>query len=375
MLQLRRGGSLGVAFLLLAIVGGAVTGAAESAQAPDIYTVAGVHVDERANDEVAAKTAGIAKAQRDALRKLMERITLRTDHPRLPAATDAVVSRTLRDFIVTEEKFGGGRYIATLSVRFNPEDVRDVLRGSGVPFAEIQSRPNLMLPVYRSAGSTLLWDEPNPWFDAWLRRDPPAGLVPLILPLRDLSDISEITAEQAIAGDDARLRSIAAKYEAFGVVVALAQQRRDPVNDLPSLEVTMTTYLPGEPAQVMTRGFQAREGTDADALFDLTADELVVELEEAWKRDNLEQAGAPQQIRVLVPVSRLSEWLDVKRKMSSVPSVKGMNVSRLSVREAEVDLTFLGQPDQLRRALSLKDLDMTYAEDKSAWVVRPRSAE
>jgi hypothetical protein len=370
MLQLRRGGSLGVAFLLLAIVS-----TAESARASDIYTVAGVHVDERANDEVSAKATGIAKAQRDALRKLMERITLRTDHPRLPEATDAVVSRTLRDFIVTEEKFGGGRYIATLSVRFNPEDVRDVLRGSGIPFAEIQSRPSVMLPVYQNAGSTSLWDEPNPWFDAWLRRDLPTGLVPLVLPMRDLSDISEISAEQAVAGDDARLRTIAAKYDAFGVIVALAQQRNDPVNNVPSLEVTMTTHLPGEPARVMTRGFQAREGTDLDGLFDLTASELIVELEEAWKRDNLERAGAQQQIRVLVPVSRLSEWLDVKRKMSSVPSVKGMNVARLSVREAEVDLTFLGEPEQLRRALALKDLDMTYAEDKSAWVVRPRSAE
>lgn len=375
MLQLRRGGSLGVAFLLLAIMGAAIAAVPGNARASDIYTVAGVHVDERANDEVAAKTTGIAKAQRDALRKLMERITLRTDHPRLPEATDAVVSRTLRDFAVTEEKFGGGRYIATLSIRFNPEDVRDVLRSSGIPFAEIQSGPMVMLPVYQNAGSTLLWDEPNPWFDAWLRRELPTGLVPLVLPMRDLSDISAITAEQAIAGDETRLQSIASKYDAFGVVVALAQQRTDPVNNVPSLEVTMTTHHPGEPARVVTRGFQAREGTDLNGLFDLTADELVVELEEAWKRDNLEQAGSQQQIRILVPVSRLSEWLDVKRKMSSVPSVKGMNVARLSVREAEVDLTFLGQPEQLRRALALKDLDMTYAEDKSAWVVRPRSAE
>lgn len=370
MLQLRRGGSLGIAFLLFAIIG-----APDAARASDVFTVAGVRVDERADDEVSAKATGIAKAQRDALRKLLERFTLRTDHPRLPEVTDAAVSRTLRDFIVTEEKFGGGRYIATLSVRFNPEEVRDLLRGSGIPFAEIQSPPSVLLPVYQTGGSNLLWDEPNPWFDAWLRRDMPAGLVPLILPMRDLSDISEITAEQAIAGEEARLRSIAAKYDAYGVVVAVAEQRTDPVNNVPSLEVTMTTHFPGEPARVVTRGFQAREGGDLDSLFDLTADELVIELEEAWKRDNLEQAGAQQQIRVLVPVTRLSEWLDVKRKMSSVPSVKGMSVARLSVREAELDLTFLGQPEQLRRALALKDLDMSYAEDKSAWIVRPRSAE
>jgi len=61
--------------------------------------------------------------------------------------------------------------------------------------------------------------------------------------------------------------------------------------------------------------------------------------------------------------------------MASVPSVKEMSVARLSVREAEVDLTFLGDPEQLRRALAQKDLDMTYAADRSVWVVRPKTAE
>ena len=370
MLQLSRGGSLGIAFLLLAI-----SGAPGVARAADIYAIADVHVDEHATDEVSAKSTGIAKAQRDALRMLLERMTLRVDHPRLPQVTDEIVSRTLRDFAVSDEKFGGGRYLATLSVRFNPDQVRGLLRDIGIPFAEAQSRPNLMLPVYQNAGSTLLWDEPNPWFDAWLRRDPPTGLVPLILPQRDLADIAEISADQAVAGESARLQAIAAKYKAFGVIVALAQLHVDPVSNVPTLDVTMTTYLPGEPARVMTRGFQAREGLDLDGLFDWTADELVVELEEAWKRDNLEKAGSQQQIRVLVPVARLADWLDVKRKISSVPSVKGLTVARLSVHEAEVDLTYLGEPDQLRRALAMKDLDMSYATDKNAWVVRPKAAE
>ncbi len=370
MLQLRRGGSLGIAFILLAI-----SGVAEAAQTSDIYSISDVRVDERATDDVSAKATGIAKAQRDALRTLMERMTLRVDHPRLPPVTDEIVSRTLRDFAIADEKFGGGRYLATLSVRFNPDGVRDVLRGSGIAFAEVESRLNLLLPVFQSAGSTLLWDEPNPWFDAWLRRDPPTGLVPLVLPQRDLTDISEINADQAVAGETPRLQAIAAKYKAFGVIVALAQVHNDPGGAVPTLDVTMTTYMPGEAARMMTRGFQAREGLDVDGLFDWTANELVIELEEAWKRDNLEQAGEQQQIRVLVPVTRLGDWLDIKRKMSSVPAVKGLTVARLSVREAEVDLTYLGQPDHLRRALAMKDLDMSFATDKNAWIVRPKSTE
>jgi len=370
MLQLRGIGSLGIAFLLVI-----VSAPLETARAADIYTVTDIQVDERANDEVSAKSSGIAKAQREALKLLLERMTLRADHGRIPAVTDEVVSQALRDFAVSGEKFGGKRYLATLSVRFNPEQVRDILRASGIPFAEVQSRSNLLLPVYQNAGSTVLWDEPNPWFDAWLRRELPSGLVPLTLPLRDLSDISEISADQAVAGEGGRLHSIAEKYSAYGTVVVIAQPSVDPVTNVPTLELTITTFLPNEVARVASRTVRGTQGEDPDALFEQAAAEVVVELEEAWKRDNLEQPGSQQQIRVVVPVSRLGEWLDVKRKMASVPSVKDMTVARLSVREAEVNVTFLGQPDQLRRALAQKDLDMTYAIDKEAWVVRTKSAE
>lgn len=370
MLQLRGMRSLGIALLLFALSAPLAT-----ARAADIYTVTDIRVDERASDEVSAKSNGIAKGQRDALRVLLERMTLRADHGRLPTATDEVVSRTLRDFAVSDEKFGGGRYLATLSVRFNPEQVRVILRAAGVPFAEVQSRPNLLLPVYQHAGTTVLWDEPNPWFDAWLRREMPVGLVPLILPLRDLSDISEISADQAIAGEDGRLQAIAEKYNAFGTVVALVQPTVDPVTNVPTLELVTATHLRGEPARVLTRTVRGSEGEEMEALFDTAAGEMIVDLEEAWKRDNLEQPGSQQQIRVVVPITRLSQWLDVKRKMSSVPSVKELTVARLSVREAEVDVKFLGQPEQLRRALAQKDLDMTYAVDKNAWVVRSKSTE
>jgi len=370
MLQMRGIGSLGIAFLLFTF-----SAPLETARAADIYTVTDIRVDERANDEVSAKSTGIAKGQRDALRLLLERMTLRADHDRVPEVTDEVVSQALRDFAVSDEKFGGGRYLATLSVRFRPEEVRDILRAVAVPFAEVQSRPNLLLPVYQSAGSTLIWDEPNPWFDTWLQRELPKGLVPLVLPLRDLSDISEISADQAIAGESVRLQAIADKYSAFGTIVAVVQPSTDPVTSVPILDVVMTTYLPGEPARVVNRTVRGKEDEELEAILQTAASELVVELEEAWKRDNLEQPGSQQQIRVFVPITRLGEWLDVKRKMASVPSVKDLVVARLSVREAEVDLTFLGQPDQLRRALAQKDLDMTYAIEKNAWVVRSKTVE
>ena len=370
MLHLRGPGYLGV-FVLLAVslVGPSTMLAAE------VYTVSGIGVDERAADEVSAKSVGLAKAQRDAMRALLERLTLRSDRELLPQITDAMVARAVRDFAVSEEKFGGGRYLAALDVRFKPEAVRKLLGGAGISFAEVASRPMLVLPVLQNAGSTLLWDEPNPWFDAWIHRDPTVGLVPLVLPLRDLSDLSEISAEQALAGDRQSLRSISQKYKAFGVLVVLGRLSVDPVSNAPLLDATMVRHQPGEPEDSQARRFQGRPGSDIEGLMDWTVQELMIGLEEIWKTENLQQSGSEQRIRVLVPVTRLADWLSVKRKIASVPSVRKVDVERLSVREARVDLTFLGEPNQLRRALALKDLDMAFEVEKGGWVVRPKSDE
>jgi len=339
----------------------------------DIYTVADVSVDERATDEVAAKTNGLAKAQAAALRTLFERLTQRIDHERLPPVTEEMVSRALRDFSVSKERFGGGRYLAELSVRFRPEGVRTMLRAAGIPYAEVASRPTLVLPVYRRGGSILLWDEPNPWFDAWARHPSPSGLLPIVIPLRELGDVSTISPQQALAGDDARLKAIAERYKAFSVFVAVALVRSDRVSGQSGASVNLTYYQSGASPSRALRQFSVPEGVSRKALLDQAVRETISDIEEAWKRENLQEIDAEQRIRVIVPLVRLGDWLSVRRKMSSVPSVKKIDVARLSVREAAVNVVFMGSPEQLRRALSLKDLDMVYSAESDSWFVRPRA--
>ena len=107
----------------------------------------GVAVDSRADNEFAAKSAAIAKGETDAFRVLLERLTLQRDHDRLPNLDRKSVSALLRDFSVDAEKFGGGRYIATLTVRFKAGAVRKLLGDADIPFAETTSRPVLILSL------------------------------------------------------------------------------------------------------------------------------------------------------------------------------------------------------------------------------------
>ena len=161
-----------------------VLGATQSiADVQNLYTVESVPVDERAADELTAKSQGIEKAQQEALQGLIEKITLRDNYDQLPEVDQKTVQQTIRDYAVANEKFGGGRYLATLTVRFKRATVRALLTQNKVQIAETVSRPVVVLPVYRAAGSVLLWDDPNPWFSAWANRPSPNGLLPLVVPV------------------------------------------------------------------------------------------------------------------------------------------------------------------------------------------------
>ena len=93
--------------------------------------------------------------------------------------------------------------------------------------AETVSKLVMVLPVFQSAGALILWDDPNPWRDAWASRPKKQGLVPTLLPLGDLADMASIGAEQAMDGDRQRLNAIAGRYGASDTLVVFGVLRVD----------------------------------------------------------------------------------------------------------------------------------------------------
>jgi hypothetical protein len=361
--QLRNLGGLGVAGLLLLFVV-----APGSVARADVFSVSDLQVDERADSVVAAKKEGIAKAQRIALRAVLQRLTLQVDHDGLPAIDDKTVVSLLRDYTITQEKFGGDRYLARLNVRFHAKEVRKFLRAAGTSYAETVSPAVVVLPVLQRRRSLVLWDDPNPWFDAWSNQPPPSGLVPMILPQRDLSDVSVIDARDALGGDAEKISAIAGKYSARGAIVMHARAEGSRSSGL-GLSVTATRHHPGEGPVELKRNYTAPAGVEEAAFYDWVAGQVIAYIEETWKQENLQQVGVTTTVRVVVPLTGLGDWVAVRNTMEAVPTIDRFKLSRLSVQEAEVTVTVNGEPEQLQKALARKGLDMEYAVERSAWVV------
>ncbi len=338
---------------------GLVAGLGTAAARADVFTVSDVAVDATADTAAAAREQALLDGQRQAFRRLVERLALRKDLDKLPPVDDAALTNMLQDYEVVEEKTSPVRYLARLTYRFKPGPVRMLLRGAGLGFAETPSKPVLVLPVYELARAYYLWDDPNPWREAWSRLPPRDGLVPLAVPLGDLADIADISAEQAVRGVRDRLTAIARRYEAGDVLVAVARLGIDPVTNKRKLEVRISRYGTAEQRPDTVQTFPLDPGRSADEVFDEAARSVAEEVEELWKRDNLLQFDQVDRISVVVPIDFLEDWLEIARRLDNVAFINRKVLTYISLTEARVDLHFIGDVAQLRLALAQNDLVLT----------------
>ena len=344
------------------------------AAAQGLFEVTGLKVDERSTDEVQAKFSAIANAQRRALQIVFRRLVQPEDFGRLPQITGQRVALMVRDYDIADEKLGGGRYLATISVRFLPGEVANALKEAQVPFAMTRSRPVVVLPVIDTGSVRRLWDDPNPWRDAWAARRTVDGLVPLVLPLGDLSDIAAIGAEQAVEGDTQRLTAIAAKYRTGDTLVAHGILRLDTRRGLPDLEVYVTHYGTALQENTVVRTFAAAGKESLDELLRRAATVLAQQVEDNWKRDNLLQFGRPAVLAVTVRIRSLGDWLVVRKRLAGVAVIRRADLALLSRAEVRVNLHYIGDPNQL--TLALEQADLTLSREENEWILglRPVSS-
>ena len=341
-------------------------GAAEGGS--DVFTVRNVAVDATAATAAAARDKALASAERLAFQRLLARLTLPSDARQLPKVADAALADLTEGFEVQEEKHSTVRYIASLTYRFKPAPVEQLLRDAGIAFAETPSKPVLVLPVLRTGDSVALWEEPNPWRTSWANLPVADGLVPFTVPIGDLTDIAAINAQEASRGDAQKLGAIAARYDAGSTLVASATIHTAPDGSAKAVDLAASRYGAGNDGQVAISSVAARPGEALDALLTRVALQLESDVTERWKADNLLHFDRAQEALATVPIANLDAWLMVRRRLDQVASIKRAAVVFLSRSEAQIDVQYLGDLAQLKLALAQRDLILT--EEGAGLVLR-----
>jgi len=333
----------------------------------DVFEVSDVVVDVTDESATLARKKALEQGSSAAFQRLLERLTLLRDRPRLPRLEQAEIASFVRDFGVSDEKTASKRYLARLSYRFKRNEIRALLKDFNLEFAETQSKPVLILPVFQTAGTIALWDDPNPWRDAWANAAVLEGLVPLRRATGDLADVASIGPEQALRGDRERLQAIADRYETGAVIVVNGQMGLDAVFTRQRLDVFVTRY--GNDPEPLTEElfYQQGEQETIEQLLTRAAFEVADHIENQWKETNLLKLDRPNIAAVAVPITGLGDWIEVQERLKAVALVRRAELILLSLDEARVNLHYVGEPEQLR--VSLGQADLTMVQEDGEWVI------
>ena len=350
-------------WLLAPVVALALSLAAAPASAKEhkLFVVGAIAVDVTAEDATRAKMKAILQAQREAFFRLVRRLAGAKAAARLQGMPDRDIGRLLSSLSIADEHTGPTRYIARISVYFNPRKLLRLLRSKGIAAVTRQAPPVLVVPVWEGQDGPVLWED-NPWLKAWRKLADEHALVPVIVPAGDEVDRKAISAQEAFDGDREPLQALQMRYDADYLLTALARPA-----DGRAVQAAMIGRSPGGRI-AFDKTYSAPEGGGLEAAAELAVRRFIEVMTIKWRRKVWEEEQARREARamaraasrviIVVPFSSLRQWQQLRARLATTPGVNGVDVQSLSGTHAVVQVATSLSPEALRQELARAGLGL-----------------
>lgn len=380
-----------ILFLLVAPLG-----AVQAAE--DVFTVSGVKVDVKAENAVAAREKAFVEAQVAAFRALAEQLRGESQMAGYTAPPLTVIAPMIQDFEITDERLSAVQYIGTYTFRFDGSAVRnhfhvpaqhspssygdDVYAQDGVaqPVAGGGTvEPVLVLPFYKMGAYTVLWQDPNPWMQAWSRQNHLGGPVPAVAPIGDIPDVADIGDNEALTYNTVNLVSMLSRYGASEAVILIATPGPSDSAGVPTdLQIMMyrTDHAVPEFSQLVT--VVPDMNSTADGVYDKAVREVKAAMQGGWRArppmippaavmasqsaypalpaTAAIGAGPVQAVGLRVRFATMQQWIETRQALRRVQGFSEMKVKSVTPREAQVEVQFSGDENRLRMMMAQAEM-------------------
>ena len=343
------------------------------AQADDPYTVTNVSIDASADNALTAQTEAMRQGQELAVHRLIERLTLEEDRfetafdftPRMNEFGEMVQENALDLSVVAEmisgieiqnEQRSATRYLAELTISFDPRVVERIFSSYAVPYVESQSRPMMVLPIYNRAGQFQLWED-NVWRAAWNGQNFSNALTPMFVPAEGEALLS---ARDALTLNEPALAALASAYNVNRIAVLRAEER-DGVRMFGGYLVNIASDGAFE---ISTWGPETVFGGWRDA-----ASRFVFERETDWKQQSIVRDLETEEFRVTVLYGGLGEWRSLQGALTGTSLVEDARLDAMSRDGALMTVNFRGAREQLISELAERGAVLE-EQPELGWIIR-----
>ena len=320
-----------------------------------MFSAGGIQIDATAENAAAAREQAMQEGQKKALMVVMERITPAYVIEQLPELVPDDILNFVQDISVSNEKTSAVRYMATLDVRFNPQAVRDLLRQNNLPYVRTSGKPLLILPLYRRSvsSSPILWEEENAWLRAWINRKAESYMIPLFVPLGDLSDAQALSTDRILRGDLFAAQDLAKRYEAEGILIV------ELIRNGQTFTVKGRAMDEATASEIPNFSFSVPLAKNTSATFARAVNKVVRHLESVWKDEQMVQFNEAASLVAMTPVSDLKQWETIKKRLDRIPLISSYYLQAARSGVLQLTIFFAESLERLQKEMSKRMLSLT----------------
>lgn len=376
----------------------ATSAATASSEGP--VTVTDVIIDKTDKNAVVAREAAIVEAQRKAFEVLAQRSMSPEDFKAYNMPDSKTIATLVDDFEIKNEQISTTRYVANFTVRFLP-DINNYIKipdslgrviaagpvattptaaatavpaqssiastpvpATATPAAPATPQNILVLPYFESAsGKKVLWEDPNPWRDAWeeVGSATPAPNLTISVPLGDLTDVSSGSTDAVWKGDYSTIEKARANYNATEIALAVAHPGKsvdlflykdgklEPLKpiigkyyDQASYKKAITRVIAELKAPVPVSAPAATHAATAAA--DASAPPPPAEKDVGKPVDVTDQdaTGGKVVIEATMNFGNYSQWMEAQKRLAEISPPVDLEISSLTKDQAQFTMDYDG---------------------------------
>ncbi|MBO79692.1 MAG: hypothetical protein CMQ22_09035 [Gammaproteobacteria bacterium] len=322
-----------------------------------IFGVAGVRIDQRAENASKARDMGIRNAAERAFAIVLDRLL-----PTADGQAQFMAAHDLDDFSdfthIVEENNLEQRYIATLDFCFDAARLRQAMIAARLQWSELQSPPILVVPVWKGPDGARAWYRDNKWLAGWWDAVASySGLLSLRQLDRNLINERQFRGEDLADANPVKLAAAASLVKAEQIMVVMAALDYDGSKPV----ITITARLFDKNGQLLTDNLYGDQmiltNLDQDGLDEMRR-KIIAKMDSSWYTANLIDGAVADYLTVFMPVSSVKDWAMRLTALNEVAVVQSYDILSLDTKGGQVVLRLVGSREALGNALSAHKLEL-----------------
>lgn len=318
-----------------------------------------INVDVTAEDAVQAKEQAMLQAQREAFIEVVSKLTDAENVAKLRELSDNEIVHFVRSVGVGEEKTGGNKYVAVLTVQLDEALLRDYLAENDM--IEAETAELMVIPVFKPAESynPLLWENGNLWRQNWFAK----GMIKFgTMQIRTIGerfhDVENLTADTALYMDSRLYEAISEMNGSDKIYVVYAQTMSN--GDL----------------KIVVKNLKNREedsfavyNDGNDNIFDKAIEKSVMFISNMERNARYnERPTAAGTINAVYMYENMKDWLGKSAAMSSLSMVEGIDTKSFGGGKVNFTIRYTGALEDLWQAL--QELGLSHETMDNYFIIR-----